>query len=135
MSTPLEIRQMIESIRDNQISSPEQEALYVSILTILPQPVKSGKACPECNFMVHNRCHTCPNCKRQLLKRRKRAIPEAAPLQAHECNICGHDASEAECELTCGCRYHTSCIEHLCTFSSRCSEHRDVIIPEIYKKN
>lgn len=128
------IRFLIEKIKDSEVPTPDQTELFKLVLELLPQPSKRGKKCPECNFRMENRCSTCPNCQHVMLKRRRvQYAPVSVELESNECNICGKSVDTDECVLQCGCKYHQKCVVYLASYSDRCCEHKDVVIPDKYK--
>ena len=139
MSTPFDLRLYIENFNHENHSSEDTTKLCELILQQLPQPITSrGKVCINCNFKMHNRRATCPNCKQKSCKapkrKRKRAeMPEAPPLEKTDCNICGNDASENNFTMSCGHVYHKECLKRFARVRDSCCHCPNIKIPLEFK--
>ena len=74
MTTPFDLRTLIENFNYDDPSLENMHELCDMVLEQLPQPKTRGKTCLNCKHKMHNRRVTCPNCKKkmcQVPKKRK----------------------------------------------------------------
>ena len=120
MATPLQMREILTTIRNNRGQATLDQIQLLCSFTELMLPIsqiKGGKPCPNCNFRMHNRRLSCPSCSHRL--RPSRPYKSAPTIQPTDCLICFRTCTDNR--LGCGCLYHENCIVEFCRGEHRTS--------------
>lgn len=121
MSTPLEIRRYVESLGPN--CTEEMKKVCSMLLEQLPKANVRGKSCPHCQFRMHNKRVSCPNCQRQVRPTSTYSSKnDPPPLLANDCNVCGNQVtSDAYTLENCGHLFHATCLQNwVCLGNTHC---------------
>ena len=137
MSTPIEIRKMVNDIRAKGVANITEEDLALLCacsFESLPKPAVGGKKCTYCSFPNWNRRKKCINCHTIFARRVYTTIQ---PIKSGEisnlCNgICQKELLDGDANiLECNHRFCDDCMRY--RLSSRfitCCFCDSVIIPE-----
>jgi hypothetical protein len=110
MSTPFQLRELIENIRRGPVSPEQLELLCSFAESKLPVSIPYGKICPNCSFRMNNRSLCCPSCEHQM--RQSKPYKSAPVIQSTDCLICLSTCTEPV--LECGHLFHKRCIVSQC---------------------